>query len=575
MRHPARQLLVLAFLAIASFARAAVFYVAPAGSDTGDGSESRPFATLMRAQGAASAGDTVLLRGGTYTLTNLHITADDGLYVYVNDFTKPGVAYLAYEGETPVFDFSQVRPAARRITAFFIRTNDLVFRGFHVVGVQVVIRTGEATNTQSENFRIRNGSRNRLERLVLRDGMGIGVYIINTSADNLILNCDAYNNAGLDSLSMGNVDGFGSHTTVGGTGNVFRGCRAWLNSDDGFDLINCAAPVLIDHCWAAFSGYRNAALQSGGDGNGFKAGGYGRNGSTLPAVIPRHVVRSSLAIHNRASGFYANHHPGGLDFWQNTAYRNATNFNFLNVLADNLTDVPGYGHSIKNNLSHAPRSGAVAQLDAAACAVAANTFTLPLTVTDADFLFTTTDTTALRAALSAPRGADGSLPELRLLRLRAGSQLVDRGVDLALPFYRSAPDLGCFELTPFQDWIGARQSGVVDPARLGETADPDADGVANLLEYFAGSDPLVPDAPAPITLKASEAGGIHLTVRRQKLAAGISHRVEHSINLATWSVSAVELAVEQDLASHVLLGAEIPLSLAAGFWRLRVSCLSP
>lgn len=110
MRHPARQLWVWAFLAIYSFAGAAVFYVAPAGSDAGDGSESRPFATLMRAQSAASTGDTVLIRGGTYTLTNLQITSDDGLYVYVNDFTKPGVSYLAYEGETPVFDFSQVRP---------------------------------------------------------------------------------------------------------------------------------------------------------------------------------------------------------------------------------------------------------------------------------------------------------------------------------------------------------------------------------------------------------------------------------------------------------------------------------
>jgi len=575
MRYPTRRFLFLAFFALHSFTCAAQFYVAPDGNDTDDGSELRPFSTLMRAQSAASTGDTVLIRGGTYALTNLHITTDDGLYVYVNDFTKPGVAYLAYEGETPVFDFSQVRPSARRITAFYIRTNDLVFRGFQVAGVQVVIRSGEATNTQSENFRLRNGSRNRLERLVLRDGMGIGVYITYASAANLVLNCDAYNNAGLDSLSMGNVDGFGCHTTAAGTGNVFRGCRAWLNSDDGFDLINCAAPVLIENCWAAFSGYRNTSLQTGGDGNGFKAGGYGRNGSALPVVIPRHVVRSSLAIQNRASGFYANHHPGGLDFLQNTAYRNATNFNFLNVLADNLTDVPGYGHTIKNNLSHAPRSSAVTQLDATACAIAANTFSIPLTVTDADFRFTTTDTAALIAAFSAPRSVDGSLPQLRLLRLRAGSQLLDRGVDLSAPFYGAAPDLGCFELTPFEAWIGSRQPGVVDSNRLDEAADPDADGVANLLEYFAGSDPLVPDAPAPITLKVSEAGGIHLNARRQKLASGIAHRVEHSSNLATWSVSAVELSEEQDLVSHVLLGAEIPLPSAAGFWRLSVSRLTP
>ena len=575
MRHPTRQLIVFALLVLTLSARAAVFYVAPAGSDRNPGTEAQPFATLMRAETAASTGDTVLIRGGTYTLTNANITRDDGLYVYVNDFTKPGISYLAQDGETPVFDFSQVLPTARRITAFFIRTNDLVFRGFHVIGVRVVIRTGEATNTQSESFRIRNGSRNRLERLVLRDGMGIGVYIINNSADNLVLNCDAYNNVGLDSLSMGNVDGFGCHTTVGGTGNVFRGCRAWLNSDDGFDLINCTPPVLIENCWAAFSGYRNVALQSGGDGNGFKAGGYGRNGSVLPGVIPRHVVRSSLAVYNRASGFYANHHPGGLDFLNNTAFRNSTNYNFLNVLADNLTDVPGYGHVIKNNLSHSPRSTTVSQLNAPACDVAANSFSLSLTATDADFLYTTTNTADLITALSAARRADGSLPEIRLLRLRSNSQFVDRGVEVSLPFQRTAPDLGCFELSPFEGWIGARFPGAVDPNLIGDAADPDGDGVANLLEYFAGSNPVLPEGSATFMIRAGLAGGVHLNARRQKLAEGIAHRVEHSPNLAAWSDAAFTLVEERDLGTHIELGAEVPAASASGFWRLNVSRVAP
>ena len=455
-----RPLLAFAFLLLHSLRLgAATFHVAPDGSDTHSGTERAPFATLMRAQAAASTGDTIRIRGGTYRLDNSHITRDDGLYVYVNDFTKPGISYLAAEGETPVFDFSEVRPTARRITAFFLRTNDLTFRGFQVIGVQVVIRTGESSNTQSENFRIRNGNRNLLDRLVLRDGMGIGVYITHGSADNLILNCDAYNNFGLDSLSMGNVDGFGAHTTAAGTGNVFRGCRAWLNSDDGFDLINCAAPTLIDNCWAAFSGYRNAALQSGGDGNGFKAGGYGRNGSTLPDPVPRHVVTRSLAVHNRASGFYANHHPGGLDFIQNTAYRNASNFNFLGVLSDNLTDVPGYGHVIRNNLSHNPRSSAVVNLDSAACTLGGNSFSIPLVANDSDFLATTTVAAELLQALSAPRNLDGSLPVLRLLRPRAASSLVDAGVDAGLPFRGAAPEVGCFELTDYEVWLESGAPG--------------------------------------------------------------------------------------------------------------------
>ena len=244
----ARRVAIFVFVALAALSPkvyAATYFVAPEGNDTASGAETAPFATIMRAQSAASAGDTVYLRGGTYALGDANITRTDSTYAYVNDFTKSGISYLSYPGETPVFDFSAVKPAARRVTAFFVRANNLRFAGFHVVGVQVTIKTGEASNTQSENFRITNGSGNTLERLVLRDGMGIGVYITGGSANNLVLNCDAYNNAGLDSLSMGNVDGFGAHTSASGSGNVFRGCRAWLNSDDGFDLINCQAATVI------------------------------------------------------------------------------------------------------------------------------------------------------------------------------------------------------------------------------------------------------------------------------------------------------------------------------------------
>jgi len=59
------------------------FYVAPNGSDAGDGSRAQPFATLARAQAAAQlavptmAGDIVFnIRGGTYQLTQpLELTA--------------------------------------------------------------------------------------------------------------------------------------------------------------------------------------------------------------------------------------------------------------------------------------------------------------------------------------------------------------------------------------------------------------------------------------------------------------------------------------------------------------------
>ena len=84
----------------------------------------------------------------------------------------------------------------------------------------------------------------------MHDGMGNGWYLT-SGASNLVLNCDAYNNRGLDSGSLGNTDGFGCHpNTTSGKGNILRGCRAWFNSDDGYDCINACCrgdfrPLLV------------------------------------------------------------------------------------------------------------------------------------------------------------------------------------------------------------------------------------------------------------------------------------------------------------------------------------------
>ena len=53
------------------------------------------------------------------------------------------------------------------------------------------------------------------------------------------------------------VDGFGGHANKEtSTGNIFRGCRAWNNGDDGFDLINCYASYIIEYCWSFRNGYK-------------------------------------------------------------------------------------------------------------------------------------------------------------------------------------------------------------------------------------------------------------------------------------------------------------------------------
>jgi len=419
------------------------YYVSPTGSDSNSGTISSPFLTVQRGQTAAVAGDLIYLRGGTYTMSASQISFDDGLYSCVTYLNKSGTAsapieYRAYTGEVPIFDFKNVKPANRRVTAFLVTGSYIYIKGIEIIGVQVTI----TTHTQSECFR-NEGSNNIYEACKMHDGMANGFYLTK-GGNNLILNCDAYNN--WDNVSEdglgGNVDGFGCHPYkqgVGYTGNVFRGDRAWFNSDDGFDCINAFEAITFENCWAFDNGY-SQSFQSLGNGNGFKIGGFGTSTTpSVPATIPRHTVRFCLSAHNKSSGFYANHHLGGNDWYNNTAYKNAANYNMLNRASDYQSDVPGYGHTMKNNLGYLGNSE-LSNLNSSLSTTSNNYFQLSVTVSSADF------SSLDESMLTQGRHSDFTLPTNTFIRLVTGSDLIDKGVNLGFTYTGASPDLGCFEV---------------------------------------------------------------------------------------------------------------------------------
>lgn len=416
-------------------------YVAATGSDASPGTRSQPFLTIQRAQDAVEAGDTVYIRGGLYHMQEAQIAQRERIWVYVTTLTKSGqpgkrIHYWAYPGEQPVFDYTAIKPASYRITAFFVTGSWIHIKGLEVVGVQVTI----TTHTQSECFE-NQGSNNIYELLKMHDGQAIGFYLLKGS-NNLILHCDAYRN--YDSVSEnrrgGNTDGFGNHPARGSINNVFRGCRAWFNSDDGYDCISAFEPTVFENCWSFYNGY-STQFASLGDGNGFKAGGYGARPVTdLPDSIPRNVVRFCLAVRNKASGFYSNHHLQGSDWINNTAYGNAVNYNMLNRLADNKTDVPGYHHLLRNNLGYKARDAELSNINTTSSDTLHNYFSLLPPVTAADFI------SLNESGLTAPRQADGSLPLIDFMRPKPTSRLLNKGAKLGFPFKGTAPDLGCFEV---------------------------------------------------------------------------------------------------------------------------------
>ncbi|MDF9827608.1 autotransporter-associated beta strand protein [Ereboglobus sp. PH5-10] len=425
------------------------WYVAPDGDDSATGTLSRPFATIQRAQEAVSPGETVYIRGGTYAMRDSQIAAYSGVFAYVTNLTKSGssgspITYAAYQDEKPVFDMSAVNPAGYRIHVFSLKGSWIHIRGLEVIGVQVNI----TTHTQSICFEV-TGNDNILEHLSMHDGKAIGVYMSGSAARNLVLNCDAYNN--WDDVSEGgaggNVDGFGCHGN--GEGNIFRGCRAWYNSDDGFDCINQNQAVLFENCWALYNGYSKDGV-SRGDGTGFKAGGYGISDSVVPDPIPRNTVRNSIAVKNKR-GFYANHHPGGGDWYNNSAYQNGSDYNFLCYQPNSDSslpgvDVPGTGHVIRNNLSHGnPLNRILSNL-----ADTGNTMdhnVIPTAAEPAQLADTEFESVDFTQLMTLPRKAGGDLPDITFLKPKLGSALIDAGVDVGLPYSGLAPDIGAHENT--------------------------------------------------------------------------------------------------------------------------------
>jgi len=420
---------LVALLAAATPATAATYYVAPTGNDAAAGTRPAPWATFAKAQAEAAPGDTILFRGGTYTYTHgTNTCATQRSVVDAILLTKSGragapIRYWAYPGERPVFDFAAM-PDDCRIKGITVAADHLHLKGLEVKGVPQHNRL----NHESWGVWI-NGSHNVIEQLDIHHIMGAGLFLAD-GADNLILNSDSHHN--YDPLTSNGAgesgDGFGGHIKAGNPGNVFRGCRAWMNSDDGFDLIHAYSSVTIEGSWAWQNGFLPGTMTPSGNGNGFKMGGYGL---TYEPHGAKHTLRLSVAFNNRSAGIYANHHPVPNDYLNNTSFDNPHDYNMLGI-GPNGEPVP-LGH-LRNNLAY----GGTPTLNMSADA-AANSWTLPVTVTDADFTGTAT------TGWDAPRQPDGSLPAVRSMHLARGSDLIDAGVDAGLPFHGRAPDLGAFE----------------------------------------------------------------------------------------------------------------------------------
>src|SRR5580765_1395684 len=439
-------LVVVSTLGAAGAARATEYYVAPNGNDSAAGTMAAPWATLQKGANTAVAGYSDWNRGGTYMITT---PANSGAGI---NFTKSGTAgntikFWAYPGETPKIDFSNLVISTTGYTmGFVVNANYLHFKGLEICCVPM--------NTSSNNGISVNGSsaNDTFELLNMHHNAGNGIFVGNKSGGgHLVLNCDAHDNYDPNS-SQGqgqNADGFGVHYQTSGATTIIRGCRAWWNSDDGYDLINQDVPVTVENSWAMMNGYADYGNTnpSSGNGNGFKMG-------SSPKAV-RHLVQNNVAWKNKASGFYANHSPGGNTWYNNTSFMNrGSQYNMLasppNDPNTTITLSGALAHVMRNNIGFPNSNSNMTGVD-----TMFNSWDLSLTPANGDFASVSDPSApasgqAMGMAIEGmgtmgPRQADGSLPNIDFMHLAAMSKFIDKGTNVGLPYGGSAPDLGAYE----------------------------------------------------------------------------------------------------------------------------------
>ncbi|MCX7983819.1 MAG: T9SS type A sorting domain-containing protein [Bacteroidetes bacterium] len=380
-------------------------FVATTGNDSWIGSYNYPFASISKAVSVAQPGDTIYIRGGTYPMTSTVVLSKNGT-------AENRYSLVQYPGDEmrPVLDFSTMSSGY----------------GIQLSGSYWYIRGIDIKGAASNGMRI-TGHYNIVEFCSFYENRESGLQISTGGSYNRIINCDSYYNV---DATQENADGFAPKLDVG-TGNYFYGCRAWQNSDDGWDgYLRPADGVVttIENCWSFRNGYLKNGTLSSGNGNGFKLGG----GDNSNADSLRHImhVRHCLAFDNKAKGFDQNNNRGSMTLYNCSAYRNG-GYNY---------SLPGplkYGETItiKNSLV----LGNYGKIWASAIQQK-NSWLAPFTgATISDFV--SVDTIGMRG----PRKPDGSLPELPFMRLVPTSQFVDAGVEVGLPYVGLAPDIGCFE----------------------------------------------------------------------------------------------------------------------------------
>ena len=332
-------LLTILALAIAPTASGTVRYASPSGTDADGLTTCRP-GSLRAMVERLEPGDTLYLLDGQYdqTLTlviNKRASADKWITICAAEERPTAKA-------RPVIDFRQQPNGTNgvKVTGAYIHIKDITIRYAGKKGIW-----------------LENASHCILERIEAYGCCDSGIQL-RKGGYNVVVNCDSHDNFDYQDKG-GNADGFADKQ--GGAafpGNTYIGCRAWHNSDDGWDSFQRESkdtPTVylycvtydngpaefdltlhprangIDRHLPCMEGKDLAHFPNSGNPNGFKFGGQGKD-NKASGHFSRHDTEAShcLAVGHRSKGFDQNNNAGKMTVSHCLAIRNNINFGFGN-----------------------------------------------------------------------------------------------------------------------------------------------------------------------------------------------------------------------------------------------------
>ena len=312
-----------------------VVYVSVDGKAANDGSSANP-KDINSALNGATAGTTIILKEGTYARRDRFLLTAKGT-------ANARITVKAEEGAKVVIDFSQMTFNSLN-RGVQLQGNFWYWYGIEITGAGDNGMYISGSNNIIENCQF---YRNRDTGLQLGRASGSDANINKWPSNNLIKNCTAFDNYDDETLGE-NADGFGAKLTVG-QANIFDGCIAYRNSDDGWDLYGKEdsgniGTVILYNCVSFENGYLAKSYDTptadgtgtyktynttNGDGIGFKLGG-----SSMESDV---ILENCLAFNNKLHGFSDNSNPGFIRMKNCTAVNNCIGLNEDGTVAERGT----------------------------------------------------------------------------------------------------------------------------------------------------------------------------------------------------------------------------------------------